>query len=207
MQRNRGKRVIELFVNIVGKVKRLMGWCPNASTIEARKSVIFDDLVVNAPDNGRELTYTTIRWWNKQRNRILIVGIICTYIAIDMFILYGINNMNIFLVGLFTGIALDILTWAQGVQSLDRVAGSDTPIKTSTKQMIAVYILIILGIVTVGYLASMYGLRTTFAFISGFVFTYWGGYLQIIYWEKKNRKTIVAYGFYKQTIVAINSGE
>ena len=199
--------MIELFVNIVGKVKRLMGWCPNASTIEARKSVIFDDLVVNAPDSGRELTYTTIRWWNKQRNRILIVGIICTYIAIDMFILYGINNMNIFLVGLFTGIALDILTWAQGVQSLDRVAGSDTPIKTSTKQMIAVYILIILGIVTVGYLASVYGLRTTFAFISGFVFTYWGGYLQIVYWEKKNRKIIVAHGFYKQTLAAINSGE
>ena len=199
--------MIELFVNIVGKVKRLMGWCPNASTIEARKSVIFDDLVVNAPDSGRELTYTTIRWWNKQRNRILIVGIICTYIAIDMFILYGINNMNIFLVGLFTGIALDILTWAQGVQSLDRVAGSDTPIKTSTKQMIAVYILIILGIVTVGYLASVYGSRTTFAFISGFAFTYWGGYLQIIYWEKKNRKTIVAHGFYKQTLAAINSGE
>ena len=194
-------------MNITDTVKKLMGWCPNVSTIEARKSVQFDDIMVNVPDSGGELTYTTIRWWNKQRNRILIVGIICTYIAIDMFVLYGINNMNIFLVGLFTGITLDVLTWAQGVQSLDRIAGSDTPIKTSTKQMIAVYILIILGIVTVGYLASVYGLRTIFAFISGFVFTYWGGYLQIVYWEKKNKKTIVAHGFYKQTIGAINSGE
>ena len=192
---------------LIENIRKMMGWCPNASTIEARKSVQFDDIMVNAPDSGSELTYTTIKWWNKYRNRILIVGIIVTYIAIDMFVLYGINNMTIFLVGLFTGIAFDILTWAQGLHSLDRVAGSDTPIKPSTKQMIAVYILIILGIVTVGYLASVYGSRTTFAFISGFAFTYWGGYLQIIYWEKKNRKTIVAYGFYKQTIAAINSGE
>ncbi len=193
-------------MNALQKMRLWLGWCPNASTIETRKSIQFDDIMVNEPDSG-ELTHIPAGWWNKYRNRILIVGIIVTYLAIDMFVLYGINNMNIFLVGLFTGIAFGILTWAQGLQSFDRVAGSDTPIKPSTKHMIAVYILIILGIVTVGYLASMYGSRTTFAFISGFAFTYWGGYLQIVYWEKKNRKTIVAHGFYKQTIAAINSGE
>jgi hypothetical protein len=188
-------------------IRKLMGWCPNASTIGARKSVQFDDLMVNAPDSGGELTYTTAGWWNKYRNRILIVGIIGTYLAIYWFVLYGINNMNIFLVGLFTGIAFGILTWDQGLQSLDRVAGSETPIKTSTKHMIAVYILIIIGILTVGYLAFVFGLGTTIAFISGISFTSMGGYLQIVYWEKKNRKTIVANGFFKTTVAAINSGE
>ena len=194
-------------MNVMETVRKMMGWCPNAGSLTRRKSVQFDNLTVNAPGSGDELTYTTAGWWNKQRNRILIVGIIVTYPAINWFVSYGINNMNIFLVGLFTGIAFGILTWAQGLQSLDRMAGSETPIKTSTKHMIAVHILIILGIVTVGYFASVHGLGTTLAFISGIAFTYWGGYLQIVYWEKKNRKTIVAHGFYKQTVAAINSGE
>ena len=191
----------------IENIRKVMGWCPNASPIEARKSVLFDDIAVNAPDSGGELTHITAGWWNKQRNRILIVAIMVTSLAINWFVSYGINNMNIFLVGLFTGVTLHILTWAQGLQSLDRMAGSEAPIKTSTKHMIAVYILIILSTVTVGYFASVYGFGTTLAFISGFVFTSGGGYLQIVYWEKKNRKTIVVHGFFKQTLAAINSGE
>lgn len=192
---------------LIKNIRKVMGWCPNASTIRARKIAQFDDMMVNAPDSGGELTSTTVGWWNKQRNRILIVGIMVTSLAINWFVSYGINNMNIFLVGLFTGITLYILTWARELQSLDGMAGSEASIKTSTKHMIAVYILMILSIVTVGYFASAYGLGVTLAFISGFAFTYWGGYLQIVYWEKKNRKTIVVYGFYKQTLAAINSGE
>ncbi|MDW7728185.1 MAG: DUF1673 family protein [Candidatus Methanoperedens sp.] len=167
--------------NVADIIRKTMGWCPNAGALTIRKSMQFDDLTVNAPGSGGELTQPTAGWWNKYRNRVLIVGIIVTYLAINWFFSYGINNMNIFLVGLFTGIAFGILTWAQGLQSLDRIAGSEKPIKTSTKHMIAVHILMILSIVTVGYFASVYGLRTTLAFISGFAFTSWGGYLQIVY--------------------------
>ncbi|MCX9084814.1 MAG: DUF1673 family protein, partial [Candidatus Methanoperedens sp.] len=86
-------------MNALKKMRLWLGWCPNASTIEARKSIQFDDIMVNAPGSGGELTHTSAGWWNKQRNRILIVGIIGTYLAIYWFVLYGINNMNIFLVG------------------------------------------------------------------------------------------------------------
>ncbi len=79
--------------------------------------------------------------------------------------------------------------------------------KTSTKHMLVVCILIILGTVAIRYSASIYGLGAILAFISGFAFTSWGGYLHIVYWEKKNRKTIVAHGFYKPTVTAINSEE
>lgn len=188
-------------------IKKTMGWCPNASTIEARKSIQFDDMIVNAPDSGGELTHTTAGWWNKQRNRILIGIIGGTLLAVIWFISYGINNMNVFLVGLFTGIAVNVLSWSQGLNSLNRIASSETPIKTSTKHMLAVCILIIMGTVAIGYSAYFYGLGAIYAFISGFAFTSWGRYLQIVYWEKKNRKTIVAHGFYKPTVAAINSEE
>lgn len=194
-------------INVTKIIRKTIGWCPNASAIETRKSVQFDDLTVNASGSGGELTHTTSGWWNKQRNRILIVGIILTYLSIYWFILYGINNMNFFLAGLFTGILYGVLTWAQGLHSLDKIGGSATPIKTSTKHMLAVYFLMISSIIIIGYLASIYGLGAPLAFISGFGFPSWVGYLQILYWEKKNRKTIVAHGFYKPTIAAINSEE
>ena len=184
-------------------VRKLMGWCPNAGALTRRKSVQFDNLTVNAPGSGGELTHTTAGWWNKYRNKVLGQSTVITLLVAY----YGISKIDIFLAGLFLGTLGGVLTWAQGLKSLDRIAGSETPIKTSTKHMIAFYILMILSIVTVGYFASVFGLRTILAFISGFAFASWGGYLQIVYWEKKNRKTIVARGFYKQTIAAINSGE
>jgi len=49
-------------------VKRMMGWCPNASAMEARKAVQFDDLMVSAPDSAGELTCMTQGWWNKYHN-------------------------------------------------------------------------------------------------------------------------------------------
>lgn len=194
-------------INVTEIIRKMMGWCPNISAIKARKSIQFDNLTVNVPISGGEFTQITVEWWNKQRNRILMGIIGVTLLAIIWFISYGINNMNVFIVGLFTGIVVNVLSWSQGLNSLNRIAGSETPIKTSTKQMLAVCILIILGIVAIGYSASIYGLGAIYAFISGFAFTSWGGYLQIVYWEKKNRKTIVAYGFYKPGVVAINSGE
>jgi len=192
-------------MNVTEIIRKTMGWCPNAGSLTGRKSVQFDNLTINAPDSGGEFTQMTTEWWNKQRNRILIGIIGGTLLAIIWFISYGINNMTVFLFGLFTGIVGNILSWSQGLNSLDRIAGSKTPIKTSTKQMLAVYILIILGIVAVGYSASIYGMVAVYAFISGFIFTSWVRYLQIVFWEKKNRKTIVAHGFYKPTVTAINS--
>ena len=59
-------------MNVMETVRKMMGWCPNAGALTTRKSVQFDNLTVNAPDSGGELTSTTAGWWNKQRNRILI---------------------------------------------------------------------------------------------------------------------------------------
>ena len=54
----------------IENIRKMTGWCPNVSTIEVRKPVQFDDMMVNAP--GGELIHTTANWWNKYRNRILV---------------------------------------------------------------------------------------------------------------------------------------
>lgn len=76
----------------IENIRKMMGWCPNVSMMEARKSVQFDDLAVNAP--GGELTHNTANWWNKYRNRILVNSFIITVISV--YFLAG-SGENIFL--------------------------------------------------------------------------------------------------------------
>ena len=38
-------------------IKRMMGWCPNAGAMEARKVMKFDDIVVNASEQGEANEY------------------------------------------------------------------------------------------------------------------------------------------------------
>ncbi|MDD4521559.1 MAG: DUF1673 family protein, partial [Methanosarcina sp.] len=63
-----GERVT---MNVVIKsIRKLMGWCPNAGVMEARKAVQFDELMVSVSGSAGEPTRTTPGWWNKYRNRI-----------------------------------------------------------------------------------------------------------------------------------------
>ena len=74
-------------MNVMETVRKMMGWCPNAGAIEARKTIQFDDIMVNVPGSGGELTHTTAGWWNKYHNRILLSSFITTLFAIYLFIL------------------------------------------------------------------------------------------------------------------------
>lgn len=189
-------------------IRKMMGWCPNASAIKARSSVDFDNLTVNAPDVGAGTTYTPLRWWNKYRNLALLVSIGLTLLSIKWFISQEINDLDFLLAVLFTGILFGILTRLPGFDSLDKIASSksENTIKLSTKRMLTVYILNILSIIAFSYLWSIYGWERIPGYFIGFLLVSWVWYLQILYWEKKNRKTIVTHGYFKPTVAIINSG-
>ena len=46
-----------MMVNIVDKVKRMMGWCPNVGAIKTKEALQFVDLPINAPDRGGKITH------------------------------------------------------------------------------------------------------------------------------------------------------
>ena len=52
-------------MNVMETVRKMMGWCPNAGALTRRKSVQFDNLTVNAPGSGGELTHPNA-WWVEQ---------------------------------------------------------------------------------------------------------------------------------------------
>ncbi|MDL5501642.1 MAG: DUF1673 family protein, partial [Candidatus Methanoperedens sp.] len=87
-------------------VRKLMGWCPNVSTMEARRSVQFDD--ITAPGSGRELTHTTAGFWNKYHNRILLNAVVLTLLAMTYYISYGRYDPDNFLAGIIYGLIVSI---------------------------------------------------------------------------------------------------
>jgi len=206
--------VIELLMNITGKVKRLMGWCPNASTVETRKSVQFDDMMVNAPDSGEELTYATAKWWNKWRNRVLFNSFILTVLAITWFNRWfnsgGKDNMNLFLSGLITGLFFSIGTGIAEWRRLNKAAaGEYRKLQVARKKKVINY-LIIVGLIAVVTFVIIFLLIKTeiriseyYPFLSGLFLFAWTQYLEVVYWERKNRKTLIVE---KTSFYAVDTG-
>ncbi len=179
-------------------VRKLMDWCTNARTIEARKSTQFDDMMVNTPDSGREITHTTARWWNKWRNRVLLNSFILTLLAITWFNSSGKNNMNLFLSGLFTGAFFSIGSGIAEWRRLNKAAAGEYRRLQVTRRKKVINYLIIVGLIAVVTFVTVFllvktGIRISryYAFLSGLFLFAWTQYLVVVYWERKNRKTLI----------------
>lgn len=180
------------------QIRKFMGWCPNASTIRARKTVQFDDMVVNAPGSGGELTHITAGWWNKYHNRILFSSVIATMLAIYFFTLSGKDNMNLFLAGLIAGVLSSIVFWVFEWRRLNKAAaGEYRMLQVTRRKKIINYIVIggLLAVITfvTGFLLVKTGTRISesYAFLSGLLLFVWTQYLEVVYWERKNKKTLI----------------
>ncbi|MBE0522653.1 MAG: DUF1673 family protein [Candidatus Methanoperedenaceae archaeon] len=185
-------------INVMKSVRKLMGWCPNASTIDARKTVQFDDLAVNAPDSGGELTHIPAGWWNKYRNRILYSSFILTLFAIYFFTLSGKDNMNPFLAGLIVGVLSSIIFWVFEWRRLNKAAAGEFKSMQVTRRKKVINYLIIFGLVAVIIFVTAFLLVKTeirirgfYAFLSGLFLFVWTQYFEVLYWERKNRKTLI----------------
>lgn len=182
----------------IENIRKMMGWCPNASTIEVRKSVQFDDLTVNAPDSGGELTHTTARWWNKWRNRVLLNSFLLTLSAISLFNSGGKDNMNLFLSGLIAGASISIGSGIAEWRRLNEVAkGKYRRLQvTGRKKVInSLKIVGLIALVTflIIFLLVKTGIRIReyYPFLSGLFLFAWTQYLVVVYWERKNKKMLI----------------
>jgi hypothetical protein len=185
-------------MNAFRKLRLWLGWCPTADTLTKRKSVQFDDIMVNAPDSSGELTHTTAKWWNKWRNRVLLNSFFLTLLAITWFNSGGKDNMNLFLSGLITGAFFSIVTGIAEWRRLNKAASGEFRGLQITRKKKVINYLIIFGLIAVvifvtGFLLVKTGIRISgyYAFLSGFVLFVWTQYLEVVYWEQKNRKTLI----------------
>jgi hypothetical protein len=178
-------------------ILKMMGWCPNVSTIEARKSVRFDDITANAPDSGGELTHTTAGWWNKYRNRILFNSFIITVISV--YFLEARYDLESFIIGLSFWLMVTPATGIFEWHRLNKAAsGEFRKVHITRRNMFANYLiiigLIIAGILVIGILVVNNGIkfRNFYHILLGSFVVSWTQYLEVVYWEQKNRKILIS---------------
>lgn len=192
-------------------IRKLMGWCPNTSLRETRKSVQFDDLVVNVPGGGGEITHANLGWSNKYHNRLLQISVSLTLAAMVFYISYGRYNPGNFLAGIIYGLVFSIFTGITEWRRLNKAASGEFKkvwVKRGKKNLnyLIIFGLIIVGILVVGFIAAKTDIRISgiYATISGFILFVWMQYLEVLYWEWKNRKILIVE---KTSFYAVDMGD
>lgn len=187
-----------MLMGVVDSVKRMMGWCPNVSTIKYKGSMHFDALQMNAPGIGGGSIHTINGWLNKYRNRVLLISVILTLMAIGLFITAGMYDPDMFLSGIIGGLLLGLVTGVGEWRKLNKVAAGKFISQKLIRNRKAVLFLVLVSLLALvtfsaGFLAvkRSTNIEGVFAYMSGFLLSYWVQYFEVIYWERKNRKTLI----------------
>lgn len=144
-------------------------------------------------ENGRELNYIIINWWNKYHNRILLNSFIIT--VITGYFLWGIYNMESLIRGLLFWLIIIPITGTFEWYRLNKAASGELKKVRRNKfvNYLPIFGFMIAGILIIGILITNNDIkfRNVYAIILGFIVVSWAQYLEIIYWEHKYKKILI----------------
>jgi len=113
-----------------------MGWCPNAKALETQHSIYPEYLETDNQSRGRDAGNTPILpsgWWNKRRNRSLIVSSVFTLFSIYWIGFQGVRPMDKgFMFGLIFGIIFNLTFCIWSWNYLDNIKNSSKKRKIIT---------------------------------------------------------------------------
>ena len=138
-------------------------------------------------------------WIKKYRNRILLSCFFMTLVAIGFFYSHGRDKPELFIMGVITGMGFSIITLITEWKRLNRVADGKYLQTSVTRRKKIINYLVVMGSIMVvmfviGFTLANTGIRISgyYAFLSGFILFAWTQYVEVIYWERKNRKMLIA---------------
>ncbi|MCC4770605.1 DUF1673 family protein [Methanosarcina sp. DH2] len=193
-------------------IKKLMGWCPNAGAAEARRNVSFENFDSDIPERaeGENEDLKNPGWLRKTSTYILLIN---TFFALAYFLVInqlGINlalgiNLILLPTGFFIALFLVIFDWKAQMQRYDALIKHPV-IEYSDKKKLY-YILASAFFILIYHLyfkGQELALQLMFSFVGGLLIGMWLSYFQLIYWEKKNHKTIYfdeSHGLWKESYI------
>ena len=194
-------------------IKKLMGWCPNARASEARRNVSCENFDSDVPERagGDNGGLKNTGWFRKSRSRFLLVDSFLTLTNLLVMIQLGVNVVTL-LAGLFISLTFFIFGWKKQMQRYDTLAQKlvldDSNKKNLYKKLFRIITLIFYATlfywIFAGDLERNFLMKGTLSFFAGGLAFMWLGYLQILYWERKNHKTIYfdkKYGKWKNSYI------
>lgn len=181
-------------------IKKLMGWCPNAKTNEARRHLnikSFENFEANSRE-GREKAEIseTLYGYRRVSTRIFLINASLTLLYPIPLTIIGLKH-EAFLAGLIISILIGIFDWKKqmkryGTLEKEPVLDYSSKVKLLLFKKwhgIPGYIFLLVSF----YLWSEgkeLALPFFYSFFAGSIVFLWLAYLQTIYWERKNHKTI-----------------
>ena len=174
-----------------------MGWCPDANVFASKRVMLALPVDEEFPpgEKGRDsLNLSEMGWANKYRNYILLltlfgmIGSAATLVVIKYLFVEGFYA-GVILKGVFIGILYAVISMTHIWLKLNRI--NQTELIPTWKLLVKsfVYNSMILG--SVLFLSFTIGKENPVLFmLSVFFPSIWILYPIVVYWEKKNRKTI-----------------
>ncbi|MFY1113050.1 MAG: DUF1673 domain-containing protein [Methanosarcinaceae archaeon] len=187
-------------------IKKLMGWCPNAGAAEARRNVSLENFNSDIPERsrGENGDLKNPGWIRKTSIQTLLINTFLTLVYIPVINQLGIN-LSFLLTGSFISLFFVIFYWKTQMKRYDSLIKQPIIDYSNKKKLYNLLCYVFLILIFSLYLKSQEtALQAIFSFIGGIVVGMWLFYFQLIYWEKKNHKTIYfnkSYGTWKKSYI------
>ena len=172
-----------------------MGWCPNAREFEARQRTNLKVLESDIPDRAKrdDGDQKNPGWLRKTSTYTFLINTFFTLVYI-----LAINHMGLNLVfllaGVFISAAFIVLNWTNQMHKYDTLAQEltykNSGMKKVSQIMNLIFYCMIFYWIFSGNVERNFSMQVAFSFMSGFLVGMWLSYFQLLYWEKKNHKTI-----------------
>lgn len=177
-------------------IRKLMGWCPNAKTLENGSRV--SPVSFEAYDRSRgekARSPMVLSRFSRLDVRLLLPTLFLTPIYIVMLFLKGVNS-EFFFLGVLFSLLINLLFWKNQIREYEAAAKKPTVRYVSKIVLFFVFLSLILFLslppmVFLSYTPSSINSHSMYSFIAAtWILTMWGTCLQLFYWEKKNHMKI-----------------
>ncbi len=183
-------------INVTEIIRKTMGWCPNANALATKRVMVALPIDEEFAPGGKGKSiqnYGKMGWANIYRNYILLQTVLgVVFLGLNVLLIKYFQadfNYAIILKGILIGIIVSVFfivyTWKQ----LNQVNQQ----KISTRKKMFIQVFSILGIFFSIIMLLMFtiGKDDPFQFLVSIFFPpLWIHYPLVVYWERKNRKTI-----------------
>ncbi|AKB18795.1 DUF1673 domain-containing protein [Methanosarcina sp. WWM596] len=188
----------------VKSIRKLMGWCPNAKTLETQHSICPEYSEADNQSRGRDAGNTPILpsgWWNKRHNRSLIASSVFTLFSIYWIGFQGVRPMDKgFMSGLIFGIIFNLTFCVWSWNYLDNIKNSSKKTKIITVSSKWRIVNLILSLVFLYLLFSQFNRGFVLFLISAFCL------IGLMYYFKFDPTPLVFLFYFGSLNTAFSSG-
>ena len=182
----------------VENIKKLMGWCPNAKTLETGSRISPANFEAYAQSGGEKARNPEVlsrfsRLYSRLDVRTLLPIIFLTPFYINSLFRTGVNAEAL-LLGLSLSLLIYLLGWKKQMRQYDALAKKPIIASSFKKTLFWVFVVLILGLILfmvfLPHTTLFLNAQSLYSFIAGAWILMGGTYLQLIYWERKNHLKI-----------------